>query len=81
MLSDRAARVSYYSFLYALTYFKRDGDGLEGESRPHCWRWTASRACFAAGTLCLPARRWRSLGAPVWDPVTWVPQERRAPVA
>ena len=32
MLSDRTARVSYYSFLYALTYFEGYGDGLEGEA-------------------------------------------------
>ena len=32
MLSDRTARVSYYSFLYALGYFERHRDGLEGEA-------------------------------------------------
>ena len=46
MLSDRAARVSYYSFLYALAYFEGYGDGLEGEAvgivgagprRGHVW--------------------------------------------
>ena len=32
MLSDGAARVAHNSFLYALGYFERDGDGLEGEA-------------------------------------------------
>ena len=51
MLSDRAARVSDNSFLYALTYFERDGDGLEGEAVRVVGAGPRRRHCLVDGLL------------------------------
>ena len=64
MLSNRTARVSDNSFLYAFFYFERDGDGLEGEAvrviggGPRRGHWFGS---FLALNACT-ARRWRAAG-------------------
>ncbi len=54
MLSYTTARVAHNSFLYALGYFERDRDGLEGEAV----------GIVGAGPR-RGHRRWRAAGDPV----------------